>query len=148
MATVRPGGTGEGPCVADGTGGLTDAAADCCELKPAKEPAARNTHLITAVQRDTGVWVRRAASAIVWRRCHLHCYWLPDHLSCGRAAASSIARWRMWPDCLEAECAVAAPYLGIGKSGGLETARETVRVDKHHGVAEVSQTEQEARGAV
>ena len=63
-------------------------------------------------------------------------------------AASSSARRRRWPDCPEAECAVAAPYPGIGKPGGLETAHEMVRVDKHHSVAEVSEVEQEARGAV
>ena len=31
--------------------------------------------LITAVQRDLGVWVRRAVSAVAWRRCHLLCHW-------------------------------------------------------------------------
>src|SRR5882672_11208155 len=31
---------------------------------------------ITAFQRDTGVWVRRAASAIAWSCCHLLCHWL------------------------------------------------------------------------
>ena len=54
----------------------------------------------------------------------------------------------MWPDGPEAEGAVAAPYPGIGEPGGLQPARETVRVDKHHRVAEVSEAEQEARGAV
>ena len=34
--------------------------------------------LITAVQRDIGVWVRRAVSAVAWRRCHLVCHWLQD----------------------------------------------------------------------
>src|SRR6266851_3196777 len=35
---------------------------------------------ITAVQRDIGVWVRRAASAVAWSRSHLLCHWLEDHL--------------------------------------------------------------------
>src|SRR5271169_1760136 len=35
--------------------------------------------LITAVQRDLGVWVRRTVSAIAWSRCHLLCHWLQDH---------------------------------------------------------------------
>jgi hypothetical protein len=34
--------------------------------------------LIAAVQRDLSVWVRRAASGVAWRRCHLVCHWLPD----------------------------------------------------------------------
>ena len=35
---------------------------------------------ITAVQRLTSVWVRRAVSAVAWRRCRLVCHWLQDHL--------------------------------------------------------------------
>jgi len=31
---------------------------------------------ITAGQNDIGVWVRRAASAVAWMRCHLLCHWL------------------------------------------------------------------------
>ena len=64
------------------------------------------------------------------------------------AVASSTAGRCLWPDRAEAECVVAVPYLGIGESGGLQTAREPVRVDEHHGVAEMSQAEQDARGAV
>jgi hypothetical protein len=30
---------------------------------------------ITAGQRDSGVWARRALSAVAWRRCHLVCHW-------------------------------------------------------------------------
>ena len=37
--------------------------------------------LITAVQRDFGVSVRRAASAIAWSCCHLLCHWLQDRSS-------------------------------------------------------------------
>jgi hypothetical protein len=37
--------------------------------------------LITAVQRDLSVWVRRAASALAWSCCHLLCHWLQDHLA-------------------------------------------------------------------
>ena len=44
----------------------------------------------------------------------------------------------MGPDGPEAERVMAALDPGVGKSGGLESARETVRVDKNHGVAEVS----------
>ena len=36
--------------------------------------------LITAVQTDTGVWVRRAVSAVARSRCHLVCHWLRDLL--------------------------------------------------------------------
>jgi hypothetical protein len=31
---------------------------------------------ITAGRSDIGVWVRRAASAVAWMRCHLLCHWL------------------------------------------------------------------------
>ena len=36
--------------------------------------------LITADERDLGVWLRRAVSVIAWRRCHLVCHWLQAHL--------------------------------------------------------------------
>src|ERR1700688_866064 len=36
--------------------------------------------LITAVQTDTGIWVRRAVSAVARSRCHLVCHWLRDLL--------------------------------------------------------------------
>src|SRR6266700_2901599 len=38
---------------------------------------------ITAVQRDTSVWVGRAASAVIWSCCHLISHWppLPARLS-------------------------------------------------------------------
>jgi len=29
------------------------------------------------------VWVRRAASAVAWQRCHLVCHWLQDYLPSG-----------------------------------------------------------------
>ena len=32
--------------------------------------------LITVGHRDTGVWLRRAVSAVAWRCCHLVCHWL------------------------------------------------------------------------
>ena len=64
------------------------------------------------------------------------------------AAAGSTAERRLRPDGLEAEGVVAVPYPGVGKSGGLEADRFAGRVDEHHGVAEVSQAEQEAGGAV
>jgi hypothetical protein len=33
---------------------------------------------ITAGQKDLGVRVRRARSAVVWRRCRLACHWLRE----------------------------------------------------------------------
>ena len=47
--------------------------------------------LITAVQRDTAVWVRRAVSAAAWSRCHLVRHWLhlPDYLPSERTIAGS-----------------------------------------------------------
>ena len=36
--------------------------------------------LIAAVQRDIGVWLRRAVSAVAWSRCHLVCHWLRNLL--------------------------------------------------------------------
>jgi len=35
---------------------------------------------ITAVQRISGVWERRAVSAVAWSSCHLLCHWLQDRL--------------------------------------------------------------------
>lgn len=44
--------------------------------------------LITAVQRDVAVWVRRAGSGIARSRCHLACHWLRD-LQTARGATAS-----------------------------------------------------------
>ncbi len=80
---------------------------------------------LTAGQIDIGVWVRRAASAFAWRRCHLLCHWarVPP-----RGARPSLRRSVSWSEGWPGRTRAGAPahpgeLLGLGYRIGAGTIR-------------------------